>query len=449
MRPPAAQADSYVEDALDVCVKSVVAAGSRTLYEVLTNDTTVRTTFQVFCASLEFSAEGSPMLVTDLLNCLSAVYSQHCSAGSTDADRVVIVFSISTEGVVLGDHIGPIPHGLIISVAAPATTGDEAGKSSSDAAQWRPLTSVGECRGYRECLTQELHDTLSNLRGHRPDFSAVHGFDLEGTAVTLHTMSPCGGTTSFGKRANHLDPWIAHVALVYQTHYNRDRRFEQALKQGHFPRWTLSLNSRKSELAPFVARGEPGRGTWVAFEVAQTATESGEHNCRQISRAYLEQSPVGLVKMSWQNESLQEVQEGKLLDYAHRDGWVPGLVRHLGYQRAASNVDEDGDMLPGQPNAVQDVDGNVTVVKEILWVASVGQPLSQCESLEHLLSVAYDALEGKQFFSDKRVLTIASELASVRAGNSAPRPQLVQRSRQSRCAPVLSKSTDEISSLTA
>lgn len=435
MSPAEAVVDSYyLGNALEG-VRSGVGVGSRTIYEVLSDDTAIHGAFLAFCAASDGrSGENILPLVTDLLNRISAVYSQHYPAGPSEADPAAVAFAIALQDVVLGDHIEAITHGLIISVATPATINEDAGEPSSDAVQWRPLTSVGQCRRYHQRLKKPLYDTLSDLKAYRPDLSTIHAFDLEGQSLTLHTRNACGWTRSDAWHANQLDPWIAHVALVYKTHCNRDRRFEQALKQGHFPRWTLSLNGRKSELAPFVARGEPGRGTWVAFEVAQTATESGEHSCRQISRAYLEQSPVGLVKMSWQYERLQETQEGKLLDYAHRDGWVPGLVRHLGYQRAASNVDEDGDMLPGQPNAVQDVDGKVTVVKEILWVASVGQPLSQCESLEHLLSVAYDALEGKQSFSDEHVLTIASELASVRAGSSAPRPQLVQRSYQSSCA---------------
>ncbi|EJD52369.1 hypothetical protein AURDEDRAFT_158095 [Auricularia subglabra TFB-10046 SS5] len=88
----------------------------------------------------------------------------------------------------------------------------------------------------------------------------------------------------------------------------------------------------------------------------------------------------GFWKMSWQRTT-----EAELLTKLHGNGWVPGLVRH---HPETSMRDEDG-VAVFHPSG----DSNVGRVREILHLGSIGQPLSQCESVEEMLDTMYDLIE--------------------------------------------------------
>ncbi|EJD43795.1 hypothetical protein AURDEDRAFT_167174 [Auricularia subglabra TFB-10046 SS5] len=89
----------------------------------------------------------------------------------------------------------------------------------------------------------------------------------------------------------------------------------------------------------------------------------------------------GFLKVSWQDASAQ-FNEPDLLDLAHKDAWLPGLVRPRWTCRDTSDTVKSASPT-GAPERV----------KEIVHLASIGQPLSQARSLVHLLKIIVDAVK--------------------------------------------------------
>ncbi|EJD48546.1 hypothetical protein AURDEDRAFT_150956 [Auricularia subglabra TFB-10046 SS5] len=73
--------------------------------------------------------------------------------------------------------------------------------------------------------------------------------------------------------------------------------------------------------------------------------------------------------------------EGELLRYLHKDGWLPGLVRYHDFPQRDDTIEAT-------------IKGKTHVrFKEILHLASVGEPLTQCGTPRQILEVAYDLAE--------------------------------------------------------
>lgn len=299
----------------------------------------------------------------------------------------------------MGDYLDWVSKGDILSFADTPAVLEVARNATTESyaveRPWQRLTSIGEFKVEAQREKGQLFGYLCALKGYRPDMATVHGFQFERNHLLLYSLNACGCTQSDRLKYDDLNAWVAHVALVYNAHASRDRRLQLVEDQESFVRWQLTMNERTIDLAPFNARGVPGRATWTAFQLQQNTSGPQTPEKTSLARAYVEEAPIGFVKVSWQNTA-SKFTEGRLLDHAHRTGWIPGLVRHIAYHREVYDANVS---LDDQPNVVRAVDVDtkgqqLTRVKEIVWLASVGQPLSQCEDLEHLLMVGYDALEG-------------------------------------------------------
>ncbi|EJD48530.1 hypothetical protein AURDEDRAFT_112962 [Auricularia subglabra TFB-10046 SS5] len=73
--------------------------------------------------------------------------------------------------------------------------------------------------------------------------------------------------------------------------------------------------------------------------------------------------------------------EGELLRYLHKDGWLPGLVRYHDFPQRDDTIEAT---IKGETHVR---------FKEILHLASVGEPLTQCGTPRQILEVAYDLAE--------------------------------------------------------
>ncbi|EJD48525.1 hypothetical protein AURDEDRAFT_162484 [Auricularia subglabra TFB-10046 SS5] len=73
--------------------------------------------------------------------------------------------------------------------------------------------------------------------------------------------------------------------------------------------------------------------------------------------------------------------EGELLGYLHKDGWLPGLVRYHDFPQSDDTIQAT---IKGETHVR---------FREILHLASVGEPLTQCGTPRQILEVAYDLAE--------------------------------------------------------
>jgi hypothetical protein len=88
---------------------------------------------------------------------------------------------------------------------------------------WPGLASVGGTKAVDDSSDPagQFKSYLESLFMYHPDLSVVHGFLLEGQRMRLGSMTGCGYWTSPSVSSTGLDPWIAHVCLVYRSYRNR------------------------------------------------------------------------------------------------------------------------------------------------------------------------------------------------------------------------------------
>ncbi|EJD52394.1 hypothetical protein AURDEDRAFT_158120 [Auricularia subglabra TFB-10046 SS5] len=315
---------------------------------------------------------------------------------------------------------------------------------------WGEVGSVAE-QSWKRGGSPMLSSSLFALKRYRPDLPTVHGFSIHRGRIQLSQVSASGIWSSRNMETKFIEPWIAFVVLVYQAYDARDRKLAYRVDQIEFTRWDFhdtgahadaaSDETEPITLAPFYLRKPFGVTTFAAFQVS---------NHPDSNTAFFDEEVRGVWKSSW--HASDGPKERALLDRLHKDGWIPGLVRPYPAgkgeglvvptpvdiaQRAAASVKVDEEhaaqvdaLLPltgrferaeepvraTKPDAVESFTSGArsisssvgqafprtfsggtnnfdTLEQEIIHLASVGEPLSQCASPRELLQVAYDLLE--------------------------------------------------------
>ncbi|EJD52393.1 hypothetical protein AURDEDRAFT_158119 [Auricularia subglabra TFB-10046 SS5] len=313
---------------------------------------------------------------------------------------------------------------------------------------WCQMGSIAE-QCWKRDGSPMLTSSLIALKRYRPDLPTVHGFSIHRARIQLSHVSAAGTWNSTDVELKFIEPWIAFVILVYQAYDVRDRKLVYDSQQVEFTRWDLYNSPSDLQapvtLAPFYLRKPFGVTTFAAFQIPT-------HPDPKV--AFYEEEVRGVWKSSWQPESLSK--ERGLLDRLHKGGWMPGLVRlypdsdcerlvvptpvdivqlAAAQERAdaehASEVDaqlpvtgqsshSEDPAKPTQSDAAERTSNapaecslsssiyaaflcslshghgpikHTALVREIVHLASVGEPLSQCDSPRELLEVAYDLLE--------------------------------------------------------
>lgn len=371
-------------------------------------------------------------------------------AETTTADHAqttAIVFSSAREyvpGDYLGAHVKPDLHAFTSDRAMLSTAlRASAGAPFSKLVNFPLNISFGEWKGESGALGQLLW-YLAALKRCRPDLHTVHGLFIDaGKRLMLVSVNPCGSWSSKpvnmgfqelacaepqsltsgrkgkgkAKKAEvkmtipSTDTWIAYVVLLYKTHVARDARFSLAERPDDTTLWNFQFPGfQPVTVLPFHATHCPGRMTWASFvlkpDTSLSSSSSSSSSPSSVSPSAasspsssrspspspsesLSTSPTasprvkGFLKTSWQDCSSRFF-ETLLLQRAHNDAWLPGLVRHW---HETSTIDPSPITLhlPPSPHTAR--------VQELVHLASVGQPLSQCRSALHLLKVIYDATE--------------------------------------------------------
>lgn len=137
--------------------------------------------------------------------------------------------------------------------------------------------------------------------------------------------------------------------------------------------WAVRVKGVEYRVHPFFASHPLGRMTRVG--IAYPTTWTG-NSTLPIERGKL---PVpAYIKLTYVSTD-SRFREEKLLDQAHSDGYIPGLVRLVAHESRPFFVE-------GEHGLKQ---------KEIFVFGSGGEPLSQCETAKELLMAIYDAIESR------------------------------------------------------
>ncbi|KZV94239.1 hypothetical protein EXIGLDRAFT_835116 [Exidia glandulosa HHB12029] len=336
-----------------------------------------------------------------LCNAISLAYATHMGLLRGN----VIVFSSPHNTVTRGDFLGSQAKSDIISfpgskaelLAAIRVLQAKPQSPYTFAQPWQLLSSAGEVKPrLRDGGLGQVKSYTVRLKQYLPDHSEVHAFHA-GRKLLLYSLNPCGMWQSEAGDLDNLAAWIVHVALIYRSFLGRDKSLQPSLSQGEFIRWDYSFDGSKHVLAPFYVGAVPGRMTWAAFEVGvQSDEESEEDDAASASlyaHAYFQRPPLGLVKVAWQDVKRPH-SEADLLQKAHAEGWIPGLVRHRsafsGVQVAAH------DSTPANPTLQRK--------QHTLQLESIGQPISMCTDYLHLLEVIYDGIETHLHLFERGIL---------------------------------------------
>ncbi|EJD48513.1 hypothetical protein AURDEDRAFT_162471 [Auricularia subglabra TFB-10046 SS5] len=335
-----------------------------------------------------------------LLNCISNAYLYATKPNADPADVSAIVFSSSRDEYVPGDYLGAgVKADLTafmgdVSKLASALNPLET-PQSDEQVKFPHLLAIGELEAESGLRGEGLW-YLSALLRYRPDLSTVHGLLLDdGKMLRLVSLNACGSWSSdpvalgfesplanddHGSNKKRIipstDSWIAYVVLLYLTHAKRDARFSLTTSNGTPPsaHWTVNLGSFVPTVRPFYATFAPGKMTWASF-----ALEPSPSNIESPALSLAN----GFLKTSWQDVK-DCFHESKMLTRTHKKEWLPGLVRpwSASLHRSRRISLYDASAYP-----------HVKRQQEIVYLASLGHPLSQCRSALHLLKTVYDAAE--------------------------------------------------------
>ncbi|EJD43790.1 hypothetical protein AURDEDRAFT_167169 [Auricularia subglabra TFB-10046 SS5] len=310
--------------------------------------------------------------VTTLLNTISRLYVS-VVIGCDRPDTPAIVFSAHDNRYIPGDYLGVnIKPDTTAFMGTLSTLLEALAKSTPkgpyiNLEELTNLLLVGEWKPRNHERFGQVLWYLSSLNRCRPDLNTVYGFLVENKQVQLISHNACGtGYSKFVPLAT-VDVWVALVVHGYACDAARDQRFESVTDTSdRIARWRIStVGDTPSTFRPFHANPSPGRVTWLSFEEDEASPDLA----------------CGFLKVSWQDASAQ-FNEPDLLDLAHKDAWLPGLVRPRWTCRDMSET-----VKSASPS------GAPERVKEIIHLASIGQPLSQARSLAHLLKIIADAIK--------------------------------------------------------
>ncbi|KZV87644.1 hypothetical protein EXIGLDRAFT_723488 [Exidia glandulosa HHB12029] len=240
----------------------------------------------------------------------------------------------------------------------------------------------------KEDEEDKLRTILTALKAYRPDLLSVHGCELyasgrlrlahvDAHAFVASVRNDCAEESELSMR-EQLSPWLAHIFSIQRALATRDKTINARLPslEDDFVRYDVTLGLRTVCVTPAAASRPPGRMTWVGFEVG------GDANVHSSVRS---EDSLGVVKLSYQPQLKDgRPTEGEVLDLVHADGWLPGVVRHTSWERNKARIVVATADSPSLGLARE---------KEIVHMASVGDPLSQCRTPLQMLKVAYDATE--------------------------------------------------------
>lgn len=284
-------------------------------------------------------------------------------------------------GDYLGLHVRPDYHAYIGTFEELKTACESDGRSGA-----KPVSVFIAVGGHKrpedvESAVSQLKTYASAVKRYRVDLPAVHAFTIEKGRLQLASINACEISRSPAVSIKTLDPWIAHVTLVYSSYTQRDRTIQYCTSQAGFHRWDVTYCDMALVVSPFYVSQLPGRATFACFEVAKPSGDVSSDQHRAIEAEFESGVAQGFWKLSWQRVTARET-ESAMLTHLHKNGWVPGLVRHHEQSsfRATNVLHHPAGVGAGR-------------VKEVFHLGSVGQPLSQCETAGELLDVMYDLIE--------------------------------------------------------
>ncbi|KZV79453.1 hypothetical protein EXIGLDRAFT_782324 [Exidia glandulosa HHB12029] len=382
---------AYVEDAYIANVKSALELSHAGLWDAIVASDDVTAAHGGFRGIAVDDEKRHYFPATVLLNEISLAYATNTNPSTSPDDRVVLYLSPS-DHLLTGDYLcirakpdffatvatrRELEAWLVAARVKLATALSLDNKGPLQPPDSPPLQvfpqgiGAGEGKPRDSKSAGQFKYYMAALKRYRPDLDTVHGFQINRGKVYLSTMSPGGLVTSKKEDRSVLSTWIAHIALLYKADSQRDTRFSLPTPTPHFTRYTVTLSADKSlGLAPvYISSRCPGRCTWAAFEVPDP----------DDATSYAGKPSTGFLKSSYQDASKTK-KETQYLDIAHKGTWLPGLVRHW-------PVAQVGDVIP------ETREEYVKRQKEIVHLASLGDPLNKCTSVLHLLKVFYDAIE--------------------------------------------------------
>ena len=224
---------------------------------------------------------------------------------------------------------------------------------------WANVVSIVEdkrtmpkvCQGMEYCRT---------LKRYRPDLKLIYGLSIVRKTCIVYSCDAATTRETDYFDIRYLDNLYAYVYAVYTSvdARNPDLSAVPGLQgQAWRLRYSLEGSEVQRTFAPFHVGHPKGRMTWVGVEADSL------------------EKPTGILKMSWQDEQ-RRFREQAIYAKIHSDKkWMPGVARPVTcYSPSAQKLD----------------DRSLSVV----LLESIGDPLSECRNVKHLLETMFDAVEG-------------------------------------------------------
>ncbi|KZV86739.1 hypothetical protein EXIGLDRAFT_840513 [Exidia glandulosa HHB12029] len=350
-----------------------------------------------------------------LLNRLSCLYFE-ISKRRPEKEAIVFTFAPTREapGSFLGEAFQP---DYLAYLASVAELRDAISAENGGLLPWSVLIGVGEHKRSGDDRLAQLKTYTSLLKRYRPDLHAIHGFYVNGNDVEIASLDTVFRMSKVCP-VDTLEPWLALVASLYHAADTRYQPLTYNSSQLDFHRWDVEYENLKIATVPFHVGEAPGRTTFAALELAPGgATQDA------LTKAFYETPAHGFFKSSWQSATARWT-ESELLERIHKDGWLPGVVRHRFTRReievkdpaqtapkakrkpgaqSAKAKEVDAAKEPEQQTAqtqattAQSQAATTTTtqirVREVINLGSIGEPLSEARTMRHLLWAFYDFVE--------------------------------------------------------
>jgi len=241
---------------------------------------------------------------------------------------------------------------------------------------WAQMISAAELKVSKPGQSQLLN-YLEAICCYRPDLVSVVAMSSKLAGYQFYSLNAarcltCSDILSWeDKNTPSLQKFIA---AVYQTQRSRYEKINYLPKS--VQAWTLEGGSesvRRWVMLPFHTGHYPGRGTWVACAIENTAATD------------LSPAPkVHIVKIYWVDAG-SKWNEGDLYQDAHGKVKIPGLARVVDHWKTGKVV--SGSRIPGGPITTRE---QVCVI-----LGSTGRPLNECKDVNQILRCIFDLLESK------------------------------------------------------
>ena len=231
---------------------------------------------------------------------------------------------------------------------------------------WSQLESALEAKPHTQNGWLQASHYSDTLLRYRSDKSYVLSMAANQKGFRLFYTDAFGGKCSeeySWRTANAVRLLFKFVLTFYYFQESRDATMMYLNPSTKHPRWSLSMSGGNYQVIPIFTRKGAGRRTWIAL-----GTETGSSDSR---------GNLIIAKDMWRDEA-RRFEEDVLLEKAHLNGFIPGVVRLANKMHLDLNVTE----------------GKQQRTKRRIIMGSSGSPLSSCTSVLHFLKVIYDAVEG-------------------------------------------------------